>query len=245
MMMSTPNLLALDQELKNIPQDKVQPPPIPADKLAAEGVAVALAAEQDRAGLLAAGLTAEMMDRLMPAAHALAEAEAVVRNQRRKERTSAELALEQEAHTLRADVLAECDHAVRKDPDGKAVLSRVREGDGLDDLVQDLRDLGVFLSSRASQVTAVGVDAGARAAQVKDMASRLEETVAGRRTSASAERAAYDARDRAATYLWEALVETRETAAFVFRKDPERAAQYRSAYLARKRRRSAKTEVEV
>jgi hypothetical protein len=55
-------------------------------------------------------------------------------------RSAAEVALELQALELRADMVADGRFALRSDADAQAILDRIQEGEGLDDLIQDPPD---------------------------------------------------------------------------------------------------------
>ena len=128
--------------------------------------------------------------------------------------------------------------ALRANPDAQAALDHIQEGTGLDDLVQDLRDLIAFLTRYKAALTAIGAKPDAKKAQAAKLADALGDNVASRRTGDRNESAALDMRDRAATYLLEAMREIRAAGTYAFRKRPEICARFRGTYDVTKRARA-------
>lgn len=234
----TPNLDALRSLFMATPAEEVGPPVIPPDKLVAEAAALAQTASEDRETLKRLGLDEARIDRLQSGSHALTEAQALVANVRRTTRTPEELEAEREAQEFRADALADLRFATRKDPEAQKVLQRISEGDGVDDLNQDLEDVAVCFEQHVPALQVTGVDAKAKAAQSRNHRTKLSTLVAKRRGSDRTEREIYDQRDRMATLLYDDMTEVRETGSHAFRKNPTRQKLYRSEFLARKRKAS-------
>jgi hypothetical protein len=215
-----------------------QPPPIPVDRLVGEAKLLAKAAEKRLAGLKKVGLDAKLVSGLEDRASALADAQAELTLARGAKRTKAEVALERDAIALRSQMVADGRYALRDDEDAQAALDAIQEGEGLDDLVQDLRALATFQTEHAAALSKIGVKAKGNAASANKVADGLEALVLARRSGddqASAE--ARDLRDRAATHLFHAMSEVRAAGTYAFRDDPAAVQKFRSAYRATKRAR--------
>lgn len=228
-------LVALRGELQAIAAGEVKPPPIPADRLFGEAAALADTAARHADELASAGLDRALVKGLAVRAQAFSEAQAHLLNVRGLKRSEAEVALEERGVELRADLVAAGRFALRDNADAQKVLDLVQEGEGLDDLVQDLKTLAVFVDKHRDALARIGVEPPAAAARARKIASELGAHLAGRRAVDGDEAAALDMRNRASTYLWAAMVEVRAAGAYVFRKDPRVLARFRSAYNAQHR----------
>lgn len=118
---------------------------------------------------------------------------------------------------LRADLIADGRFALRSDVEAQAVLDRIQEGDGLDDLIQDLRALSAFARQHEDALARIGAQPDVRTKLAEKIATELEQHLAGRRAGDRDEEAALDFRNRAATHLAEVMREIRATGAYVFR----------------------------
>jgi hypothetical protein len=222
-------LRALRQELEAIPADEVAVPVIPVDRLVGEGLALAASARQHAGELVGAGLDPALIAGLGVRAQALAEAQAqllALRGHRRAD----ELALERRAIELRSDMVAGGRYGLREDRDAQAVLDHIQEGEGVDDLIGDLRALAVFFRNRAPALARIGAQPDLTRRQAEETAGELEALLATRRGSDVGEGQAMDLRNRAATHLWAAMTHVRAAGAYAFRRQPRTLAKFRSAY---------------
>ncbi len=228
-------LVALRAELEAIDAGEVKPPPIPADRLVGEGLALAETAARYEDELAAVGVGRALVGGLAARAQALAEAQARLLNLRGLKRSEAEVALEERAVELRADLVAAGRFALRGDANAQKVLDLVQEGEGLDDLVQDLKTLAAFADKHRDALARVGLEPAVAGARARKLAAELEGHVAARRAVDGDEVSALELRDRAATHLWAAMAEVRAAGAYAFRKNPRALARFRSAYNAQHR----------
>ncbi|HEU4536935.1 MAG TPA: hypothetical protein VFS00_22590 [Polyangiaceae bacterium] len=230
--------------LDALPEDAVRPPPIPVDRMSSEALTLSLTAQPVRTQLLAKGLDPALLERLPVLAHALTEAQAQVNVLRGAQRGQDELALEAEATDLRAELIADGRFGLRQRVEAQAALDRVQEGTGVDDLMQDLKDLAAIADRYAPEFEAIGVAPKVKAARARALAAKLEIAVATRRAADRSEYQAMNTRDRAATLLAEAMSEVRAAGAYAFRKDARMLAKFRSAYNQRRRKASKRPETE-
>jgi hypothetical protein len=220
--------------------EDVSPPPIPAANLIAEGHALAKVATKYAEALRKVGLDAKLARSLADRAELLASAQSDLAITRANRRTKREVALEAEAIAARRDMVADGRYALRNDAEAQAALDRVQEGEGLDDLIQDLRDLATFHRTHARALAKIGVKGAGKATRAEELAAELSAAVSARRAGNEEESAALDLRNRAATYLVLAMREVREAGAYAFRSKPDVAARFRGAYAAQHRSRSTK-----
>jgi hypothetical protein len=227
---ATGALSAIRGALAAIPVGEVPLPTMPVDRMIGEGLALARSAKEHAEDLLAAGMEESLIDEVRLRASALAEAQAELVAVRGFKRTLAEVALEQQAMELRSDMIAAGRFALRDDTHAQNVLDRIQEGDGLDDLIQDLRALSVFFRDRKPALERIGAKPDTKRQQADQTASELESLLADRRAGDVDEIQAMDVRNRAAAYLAIAMAEVRATGVYVFRRHPRNATKFRSPY---------------
>ncbi len=231
-------LTELKPRLRALPDADVVAPTLPVERLVAEGVELASVAWRDLQKLSSAGLDRTIVIQLGKRAQALSEAQAELVALRSRGRSSEEEDLIEESRELRSEVLSAGRLALRADPLAQSKLDDIAEGESLDDLLQDLQDLAAVLRTYPQAFAKVGLKPSTLASWAEVLWLRLGKLLAERRAGDESVDAAKDLRDRAATYLSDAIALTRATGAYVFRKDPRRLLSYRSAYYAEHRARS-------
>jgi hypothetical protein len=226
--------------LAKISSDEVAAPHIPVDRLIGEAKALAKVATTYLDALLKVGIARALVTTLEDRANALAEAQSEFISGRGASRGDEENALEAKGYKLRSDMVADLRYAARADHDVQSQLDMINEGDGHDDLVQDLRDLSVLFGKHAKELKKASVDAKGKGADAKKIAASLEKLTSTRRAGKPTDGAAKDLRDRAATYLEHALSEIRAAGVYAFRDKPAMQAKFRSPYAAAQRANTAR-----
>jgi hypothetical protein len=214
---------------------KQRRPSMPVDVLLLEGAQVAKAGKAIRAKLVKLpSFQIVHLDGLPGLLDALRDAEAAWGNLRMsvaagRGKTNARA----QAEALRGDLLASADYLFRANREATAELARIREGEGVADLVADLQDLAGFWG-RNKKVWAVDetLDDATfkRAMQLADTLAAVEDAEAGA--------AAMERRNVLAGLVEAALAELRDAAAFLLRKDPRRLAPFLSRFEAVRRAQS-------
>ena len=235
-----PALETLLSTLESIPVEEARDPRIPAAVVLQEAhdLRAVLEVDDTTERLLAVGLHPSTVAELPAAIEAAREAQSrwiVVRDpskpQGQREREDAGLA-------LRRELVASCRWNLRDDDRAQSVLDSIVQGDGLPDLVQDLRDLAMLIDLHPEAFDADGTfDAAAQAEQARALASEIAVGLAEDRASAD-QQAAKLLRDRAFTHLEELVADIRSAGRYAFRDVPRRLVAFASAYR-RRRRRSA------
>ncbi len=240
-------LQPLEKTLVAIPVAEVAPPPIPSDKLVAEALALFTIGQQHAAALKRVGVAAALLAGLTSAAHALAEAQSNVTAAHRLRVTKEEERAVEDATDLRSQMVADARFALRHDAEAQASVDRIQEGEGLDDLVQDLRALATLHGQHKGPLAKIGAAPDKKSKRAIDLAKKVESLVATRRAADAGEGRAIDLRNRAATHLVGLMTEVRAAGAYVFRKEPNVLVKFRSAYnvvrRARGRRKGASPTV--
>lgn len=234
----SPTVFNLTPLLAALPDSaKLTDPPLPADVLIAE--AKVCSKEALRHELLFAAL--QDFDRrcVVQLPHLIASFESAQRawDQARMVRSAGKnrAATRQQADQLRTELVASARYLLRRNPGAQLELDRITQGDGLPDLVADLRDLALLGKQHAAVFAKAPGFPKDAFTQCTQLADALEET-----TDAEPALQAREHRNRVGAVLDQWLTEVRDAARYVFRKDPARLRPFLSSYIARKMARSRK-----
>ncbi|KYF62141.1 hypothetical protein [Sorangium cellulosum] len=183
------------------------------------------------------GITADKVDLLARFARRLGALEKAWQRARGAVKlTAAQRKLRDEAEALDAKLVAGGRWGCRNDAAAQAELSRIADGSGLADTIQDLRDLVDFWSDHES---ALGVTDITRKdlERARALADALEEAAANEASDASAARA-LELRNRCFWAADELAKDVREGGRYAFRDQPKIAARFVSRHRATLNRRS-------
>ncbi len=233
-------------ELEAIPAEKViVPHRIPVGVYIQEADALYRWCKDDREALVSVGLSWELVEDLPFRIEALREAQALWRVLRYKNQAPNSMWAQEwpAAVALRAELLDSFTFAFRKFPALQSKIRAVRKVKNQASMIQDLNDLGVIGRQSAEQLEAIGFDMSLLARAV-EMSEKMATLLGKSQVDRPEYREAKQMRDRAFTYLKEAVDETREYGRFAFRKNPERVKGYRSEHVRRKRRAQAAAQTE-
>ncbi len=126
--------------------ETIRPPEIPVDKLVGEARALAVTAKKHAPRLAKVGLKASVASLLGGLGEALASGQAALLAARKVGRSVAEVKAEEAARDYRARSLDDLAFAHdADDADAADRISKIREGEGLDDLISDLRQIVTFV----------------------------------------------------------------------------------------------------
>ncbi|MDW3195274.1 MAG: hypothetical protein R8G66_23060 [Cytophagales bacterium] len=205
------------------PASEVRLPTIPVYTFVQEAYDLNEWIADDQSPLTNAGLDGEFITDLPNRARMLRQAQSVWM----KERYSREEAQREwdersiEAYDLKDTLEASFRFAFRRHPDLVSKVNAISEGSGHADMVQDLSDLSVLGNAHDNLLSAIGMDMTQLdiAATWADELATLLARVNGERSD---DNSAKLLRDKAFTYLKEAVDEIRVTGKFVYRKDQEK-----------------------
>jgi hypothetical protein len=144
--------------------------------------------------------------------------------------------LRDEAEALDAKLVAGGRWGCRKDPAAQEELSRIAEGSGLADTIQDLCDLGAFWSEHEAELGATDITKK-DLARAEQLADALEDAAANEVSDVGAAHA-MELRNRCFWAADELAKELREGGRYAFRDQPKIAAKFVSRYRASANRRS-------
>jgi hypothetical protein len=212
------------------PEDVVTPT-VPVDVFVQEAENLFHWCADDQSALVAAGLVWDLVTSLPVRAGACREAQSIWIKERNM-RQEAEQQWKEEAPAafdMRDQLVHAFRYAFRKDDGLLARVDEIAQGDTNSDMVQDLNDLSVLGKAHLELLAAIQVspitldDAAAMADRMADLLGATN----GERKEVSE---AMIVRDKAYTYLKQAVDEIRECGKFVFWRNPDRLKGYVSDY---------------
>lgn len=246
-MSSLEDYLAKIAIIEAIADDQMKSPNIPVDVYLQEAENLYQWCLQDKEMLIAAGLNWSFVEELPVRAGAAREAESrwVRKRFTRQEAEKQWREKSPAAYDLRDTILHHFRFAFRKEADLLNRVSQIADGGGHADMIQDLNDLSVLGKEHIDLLQAISFDV-----TLLDIAANTADEMASLLSLATTERADDSAerivRDKAYTYLKEAVEEIRACGQYVFWRDKERAKGYGSHYRRRNRSsRSASSEASV
>lgn len=226
-------------ELKGLEDVQREVGPVPLDAFFKEAAALVhtVGVAEVRAQLLAVGLEAEKLDKLPVALTAAQDAQADWVNVRGRSYSNNLVELIAAAHSERSELLAAARFHLREERTIGETLGAIAEGEGLDDLVQDLFALGRLIEQNTQAFERdTTFDAPTRARGARDLAQRLQRTQTEEQFD-TLQRQLRDQRDRTYTLLSRLVDEIRRTGRYAFRNDPTLVGRFSSAFLVAKGRR--------
>ncbi len=228
--------------IEAIPEEEVLTPYIPVDVYLQEAENLYHWALDDLEKLTGAGTSKELIDDIPKRAGALREAQSLwVKELNTREQAEQEWKERSpEAYDLRDSLIHAYRYAYRKHKDLLGRVAAIDEDYGHADMIQDLNNLAVLGKANPDPLKAIGMDLTEvdRAATVSDEMADLLARANGDRSS---ENEYKTIRDKAYTYLKDAVDQVRECGKFLFWRDDDRLKGYSSQYL-RKNRGSKKQE---
>lgn len=230
-MSSTEDYNACLADIQAIKPEEVSTPNLPIDVFVQEAENLYHWCLTDRVPLGGAGLADGLIDNLPVRAGACREAQSLWMKERNT-RQNAEQQWKDEAPAafdLRDQLVHAFRYAFRKEPQLVSRVDEIAEGDSNADMVQDLNDLAKLGYANQALVTGVGVtpEMLGQAAELSDRMGDLLGAVNGERETDSE---AMIIRDRAFTYLKQAVDEIRNCGKYVFWRNPDRLKGYFSEH---------------
>lgn len=197
-----------------------------------------------RERLLAVGLPKAELTALPKAIDAAREAQSAWVVVRDRTKNDAQKQREQAGDELRADLVAAARWNLRKDRVAQATIDAIQEGEGVEDLVQDLVDLAALLDRNLDAFAAdTTFDASERAELARSTAEAIQSGLSKARLARTQEQAK-ELRDRAYTYLAARVSAVREAGRYAFKREPVMGGKFGSAYArSADRKRSRKKDV--
>ncbi len=241
--MSAEDLQTLLPTLELLDASDVDAPSLPIAVAVQEAQDLTTAIEEPtvRAGLLAVGLPAPVLDALPGALGAAREAQARWALVRDGGKTAEQAEREARGARTRTRLARACRWNLRERSVAMATLDAITAGDGVADLIQDLLDLAALIDAQppafAADTTFDPIEAVAAA---RDLARSISAGLSEARSD-QARRDAKLLRDRAYTHLDDRVSAIRAAGRYAFADQEHLRRTFVSRYLRRRRRRSSHT----
>ena len=208
---------------------KAKLPEIPVHRLVSEARDVVFAAKKDVAELARIRFDLALVPLISALASALEHVQSRIEKARDAGRSEADIKAESDARTFRERTLESLEYALRGDELARERISDVREGNGLDDLLDDVGVVVDFVEEASDALTNIGADPLALASEGRTHQSLLSKVIHPNRAHSS-DAALIVERDRVATALSAAVAKLYAAGRYAFRDHPKRARKYASAH---------------
>jgi len=229
--------------IKAIPKNDVKNPNMPVGEAIQEAEDLAAWSVSDKETLIKAGLDWVLAEDLPLRAGACRYAQSLWKRDAQSvdEAEKEWVSRSPEAYDLRDVLLHDFTFAFRQHPDLIAKVQTIREGSSRADMLQDLSDLSVLGKANPDLLQKIGFDMK-KLNQAAVMSDDLAAVLALANGDDGNEDDAKEMRDRAYTYMKQAVDEIRNTGQYVFWRDEDRMKGYISAYQKRLNRRRKKDD---
>ncbi len=213
------------------PKGKLQKPNVPVEELLGETEKTSVVIKEGRDILVNAGLNPEYIDNFDDriGAYAIAAAKYVVLMDGNGGYGKDLNDLEGPAHDLRREIMHNFRFAFRNNSEALKSLERISKGRSRKDMIFDFVSLIELAENYPEELDAINFDRGLLD-QARESYENLKNLVAKITVSPKQISEVKDIRDRAYTYLNEALTAIKEHSQFVFWKDEAKLALYKRDY---------------
>ena len=243
--MSKTNFIAKLKEIMGIPEKDVKRPNMPVGEAVQEAENVVAWCLDDKAKLTKAGLDWLLVDDLPLRAGACRYAQSIWANesQSQEEAEKEWKARSPAAFDLRDRIVHHLTFSFRKEPELVSKVQIIREGYSRADMLQDMSDASLLGKDNIDLLKKAGVDLKLLD-EAATQADELSVVLAKANGESGNDGDAKDVRDRAYTYMKQAVDEIRATGQYVFWRDEDRKKGYVSSYF-KKKNQSKKTDPKI
>lgn len=234
-------------EIDGLPADAVEESrvPMPIYLQEANDLQVVTTKPDVRESLIKVGVNKDSLDRFGNVITLVRDRQSnwvVVRD---RSKSDAQVQREAEGRTMRSELVQACRWHLRSDSQAQRALDDIMDGDGVEDMIQDLESLGMLVEKHSD---AFGVDETWDWKTTVETARALASEIRAGKSEAVADLTHEDAklkRDQAFTYLHGLVEEIRGGGRWAYRNDNERLTWFGSEYTRRRSRaQRAKTRAE-
>lgn len=218
-------------EIQAIKPEKVTTPTMPVDVFVQEAENLFHWCADDRNALVNAGLNWFFVDSLPTRAGACREAQSLWIKERNTRQKAEQDWKDQspEAFDLRDQLVHTFRYAFRTDEGLVGRVNEIAQGDTNSDMVQDLNDLSELGKANLDLLARINFDASLLQ-KAADLADRMGDLLGAANGERKKDSEKMLTRDKAFTFLKEAVDEIRECGKFVFWRNPDRLKGYSSDY---------------
>lgn len=218
-------------KIQALPTHEVKLPNQPIDEITASAETLAKEAAKDKKSLKKAGLNTSLIDELASLSGALRYCQAQWMSEYRARQDAQKEWLEQspQAYDLRDEILHHFSFAYRHLQDVKKKVTRIREGGGHADMIQDLIELAVLGEKNPEPLTHINYDSALNE-KARASSRAMSELLASANGSKDENSSNKLMRDKAYTILTEHMSVIREYGKYIFWKEEERKEKYLASY---------------
>lgn len=230
-MSTTTEFNELKELIEAMDDQEIILPNMPVDEFNQEAEDLYQLALRDKEKLVARGLKEESIDLLNKATGACRYSQSLWNKERNEQQESERIWKEESpaVFDLRDDLIDEFEFAFVNSPHLHSALNRIKDGSGNADMIQDLMDLAVLGRQNPEPLQSINFDMSLLD-EAENKAGEMADILAKANGAKDDDNEAKVLRDKAYTYLKKIVDEIRRYGKFVFRKDPDHAAKYASAY---------------
>lgn len=214
-------------EIENLPPEEVRLPNVPIDEFVERTAALAVAANEDRDALAAAGMDTQVIDDLPTLGGALRYCQAEWMSIFRARQQAKADWIEQSpaAFALRDELLHHFSFAYRDDDNLSDKVLRIREGSSRTDMVQDLLEMAVLGKNNPEPLAKINFN-NDLLTEAETTAHQMDQLLAAANGDEGDSNATKQLRDRAFTLLYNKDSVVREYGRYVFWKDEAKRNRY-------------------
>ena len=225
------------EAIRRIPDEEIQFLYMPLDHYMLEAEGTGTQAQRDKVALMKAGTPEYLIDDIAVRVGACRQAQSnLIDSQHKHNKAEKKWSKRAKAaKKLHGEIIHGFRFAYRKNPELKSQVDYIAKDHDYADLIQDMNDLATMGKNNSEPLKAIGfnMDMLDEAARMSDELSELLNLANGDRWSNNK---AKIIRDKAYTYLKEAVDEVRECGKYLFWRDEERLRWYTSEYLRNRRK---------
>lgn len=231
-------------DLMAIPEEDLKNPNIPVNSYVQEAEDLEYSANKDKEALTSHGLEWSFVDSLSTRTGALREAQSnwLAKHKAQKEAEKEWIEKSPVAFKFRDSLLNAYRYGFRKDKALLSIVAIIADGYSRDDMIQDLNDLAVLGRENTAPLQSINFDL-----DKLEQAAEMSATMAKLLAKAKGEDGSSESlimRNRAFTYLKQAVDEIRGCGKYTFSGKEEKLKEYRSEFMS-KLRKKAETETET
>ncbi|WP_421920040.1 hypothetical protein [Marinifilum sp.] len=242
-MSNTDQYAALKDKIEAIKDESIVAITMPVNIYLQEAEDMARCAKIDTAELATINVSEEQVDDLQVRIGACRQVQSLWVDDQHKtneaEDTWADI--QEQANELKSELIHTFRYAFRKDESALSAIADIAEGRTNSDTIQDLNDLSVVGKGNTEALTAINFDIS-KLDTAADIAVKGADALAVANGSRQRGSDTKVLRDKAYTYLKEAVDDIRAAGKFLFRNDPKKLKGYTSKYWKKKNSTARKVE---
>ncbi len=236
----------LISEILKQPKDRIKYPHMPVEEKVMECYKVLKLSTKDREILLNSGLTPETLDTFEEkiGAYSIAHANYIVSINSKDSLKEVFSKLETEAHNLRRRLLHDIKFAMENNSAAQKAIHKIMEGRSRNDLIYDFVPIKKLIDAYPDDLAKINFDYSL-VEKAEILHAELQEILSQIKVSPKEISEVKDIRDKAYTYLDDALVKIKKHGQYVFWEDEERLSLYKSEFMVNIGHKKGKSKIEI